>query len=171
MISPIRVPFGLPVSALRSFLTVCWGVYGGAWVVLIGCTVAAITHHWRSMRRELNLLGGLLGFSLLPNLIAVNLHLPSGIIKGLLLLDVGVIFDPSVQSLWAFSPGSIDGATARGRAFWWVPPPCNSGRSQAWQTGVLDDFYLAALVSFASIPVRGRLNLAEIDRAWATRLA
>ena len=165
------MPFGLPVSALLSFLTVCWGVYGGAWVVLIGCTVAAITHHWRSMRRELNLLGGLLGFSLLPNLIAVNLHLSSGIIKGLLLLDVGVIFDPSMQSLWAFSPGSIDGATARGRAFWWVPPPCYSGRSQAWQPGVLDDFYLAALVSFASIPVRGRLNLAAIDRAWATRLA
>ena len=171
VISPSRVPFGLPARVFSGFMFFCWGLYGSAWVVLIGCALAAITHHWRLMRRELNLLGGLLGFSLLPNLIAVNLHLPSGTIKGLLLLYVGVIFDPSVQSLWAFSPGSIDGARARGRAFWWVPPPCNSGRSQAWQTGVLDDFYLAALVSFASIPVRGRLNLAEIDRAWATRLA
>jgi hypothetical protein len=86
VISPSRVPFGLSAAALRGFLTVCWGVYGSAWVVLIGCTVAAITHHWRSMRLELNLLEGLLGFSLLLNLVDVNLHLSLGNVKGLVLL-------------------------------------------------------------------------------------
>ncbi|MCX5945091.1 MAG: hypothetical protein NTZ53_07225 [Cyanobacteria bacterium] len=102
VISPTRVPFGLPPQTLSSFLALCWGLYGSAWVVLLGCTVAAITHHWRSMRLELNLLGGLLGFSLMLNLIDVNLHLSNGNVKGLVLLYEGVIFYLSVQSLWAF---------------------------------------------------------------------
>jgi hypothetical protein len=38
------------------------------------------------MRLELNLLGGLLGFSLLLNLGDVNLHLSLGNVKGLVLL-------------------------------------------------------------------------------------
>ena len=86
VISPSRVPFGLPARVFSGFMFFCWGLYGSAWVVLIGCTVAAITHHWRSMRLELNLLGGLLGFSLLLNLGDVNLHLSLGNIKGLVLL-------------------------------------------------------------------------------------
>ena len=91
VISPSRVPFGLPARVFSGFMSLCWGLYGSAWVVLIGCTVAAITHHWRSMRLELNLLGGLLGFSLLLNLVDVNLHLSSGNVKGLVLLYEGIV--------------------------------------------------------------------------------
>ena len=79
VISPSRVPFGLPARVFSGFMFFCWGLYGSAWVVLIGCALAAITHHWRLMRRELNLLGGWLGFSLLPNLIAVNLPLSAAL--------------------------------------------------------------------------------------------
>ena len=152
VISPSRVPFGLPARVFSGFMSLCWGLYGSAWVVLIGCTVAAITHHWRSMRLELNLLGGLLGFSLLLNLVDVNLHLSSGNVKGLVLLYEGVIFYLSVQSLWAFYYWSIDEGPANGRAFWWVPPPSFNGVSQEWQPSFLDYFYLAAVVSFSFYP-------------------
>ncbi len=152
VISPNRVPFGLAATAFSHFLALAWGLYGAAWVALIGCTIAAITHHWRSMRWELNLLGGLLGFSLLLNLIDVNLHLSSGNVKGLTLLYEGVIFYLSVQSLWAFYYWSIDDGSAGERAFWWVPPPRYQGLDQEWQPGVLDYFYLAAVVSFSFYP-------------------
>ena len=152
VISPDRAPFVLPPQVLAGFLVLCWWLYGAAWLVLIGCTLAAITHHWRSMRRELNLLGVLLGVSLLLNLIDVNLHLSGGNVKGLLLLYEGVIFYLSVQSLWAFYYWSIDGGSARGRAFWWVPPPSFMGSSEDWQPRFLDYFYLAAVVSFSFYP-------------------
>ncbi len=151
-ISHSHAPFGLPLWIMDGFLTVCWWLYGGAWVVLLVCTVAAITHHWRSMRRELNLLGALLGFSLILNLIDVNLHLSGGNGKGLVLLYEGIIFYLSVQSLWAFYYWSIDEASSLGRAFWWVPPPSYTGSSQDWQPRFLDYFYLAAVVSFSFYP-------------------
>jgi hypothetical protein len=121
-------------------------------LALLACTVAAITKHWRSMRRELNLLGGLLGVSLILNLIDVNLHLSGGKITGLLLLYEGFILYLSVHSLWAFYYWSIDGRQSDCRAFWWVPPPSFKGSSVDWEPSFLGYFYLAAVVSFSFFP-------------------
>jgi hypothetical protein len=150
--SSVEAPFKLPQPWIRGFLQISWGLYGLSWLVLLGCTVAAITKHWRSMRRELNLLGGLLGVSLILNLIDVNLHLSAGKITGLLLLYEGMILYLSVQSLWAFYYWSIDEGPAAHRAFWWVPPPSFRGSSEDWQPRFLDYFYLAAVVSFSFYP-------------------
>jgi hypothetical protein len=133
-----------------------WGVYAATWIVLLLCSVAALTHHRRTMWREQTLLSSLLALSLAIDLVHVNVRLVQSRVMGKLLLLQGALLFVALLALFTWLYWRLDSPTSdpRGRCFWWIPPPSLQAMEaqQGWQPGFIEYLYLACTVSFSFFP-------------------
>lgn len=132
-----------------------WGLYGATWILLILCSLAALTRHQRTLWREQTLLSALLAFSLAIDLVDVNVRLVQSRVNGHMLLLQGALLLVALVALFTYLYWRLDGGPgpARGRCFWWIPPPTSMLRSATdWQPGFLEYLYLSCTVSFSFFP-------------------
>jgi len=147
---------GLPAVPL------IWGLYGATWLVLLLCSVAALTHHRRTMWRVERLLSLLLAISLAVDLVEVNVRLLQSRVAGLLLLLQAALLFVALLALFTYLYWRLDRSAQRPeqRAFWWIPPPALQSSRQSgdraaavdWQPQFLDYLYLSSTVSFSFFP-------------------
>jgi Ca2+/Na+ antiporter len=153
---------GLPDHGGLPALPLIWAVYGTTWVVLLLCSVAALTHHRRTMWREERLLSLLLSLSLAVDLVEVNVRLLQSRVAGLLLLLQAALLFVALLALFTYLYWRLDRAAQRPeqRAFWWIPPPVlqssrqsdDTAVSPAWRPQFLDYLYLSCTISFSFFP-------------------
>lgn len=138
------------------------GLYGATWILLLLCSLAALTHHQRAMWREQRLLALLLALSLALDLVEVNVRLLQSHVPGEQLLLQAALLFVALLALFTALYRWLDLAVMQPEqpAFWWIPPPQSQlagqrGADEAqepWQPGFLDYLYLSCTVSFSFFP-------------------
>lgn len=139
------------------------GLYSATWILLLLCSLAALTHHQRTLWRQQRLLALLLTISLVFDLVEVNLRLLQSQVPGEQLLLQAALLFVALLSLFTSLYRWLDLAAQQPeqRAFWWIPPPQlqlarqrgEDGQAQEpWQPGFLDYLYLSCTVSFSFFP-------------------
>lgn len=139
-----------------------WGMYGATWMLLLLCSLAALSQHRRTLWREQKLLSLLLAISLAVDLVEVNVRLVQSRVNGQMLLLQGALLFVALLALFTYLYWRLDdpGAAVDDRAFWWIPPPAQQRRQvlsppgslDPWQPGFLDYLYLSCTVSFSFFP-------------------
>jgi Ca2+/Na+ antiporter len=153
---------GLRDDGVLPAIPMVWWLYASTWILLALCTLAALTHHRRTMWREERLLSLLLAISLAVDLVEVNVRLIQGQVPGRILLLQAALLYVVLVALFTYLYWRLE-RTARQpeqRAFWWVPPPSQQFHQQkqdvaasvSWQPGFLDYLYLACTISFSFFP-------------------
>lgn len=147
---------GLPAGPL------IWAIYGATWILLLLCSIAALTHHQRTLWRQERLLSLLLATSLALDLAEVNMRLLQSRVAGQSLLLQAALLFVALLALFTYLYWRLDRAASRPEqaAFWWIPPPAlqRAQQSQAvddpmlWKPGFLDYLYLSCTVSFSFFP-------------------
>ncbi len=147
---------GLPTGPL------IWGLYAATWILLASCSLAALTHHRRTMRQQERWLALLLTISLALDLVEVNLRLLQSEVPGRMLLLQAALLFVALLALFTYLYWRLDREARQPeqRAFWWIPPPAQQLAQQSgdgaapgpWQPGFLDYLYLSCTVSFSFFP-------------------
>lgn len=153
---------GLRQSSVQGASPLIWGLYGATWILLLLCSLAALTHHRRTMWREERLLSLLLAISLAVDLVEVNVRLLQRQVVGQMLLLQAALLFVALLALFTYLYWRLDRGAKQPeqRAFWWIPPPlvqlAQQNREGAvpalWKPGFLDYLYLSCTVSFSFFP-------------------